>query len=55
MTIDIAGLDPARIVFATSPLVEPGVAPHALSEPGHHPGVHGWTTATATGPEGILR
>lgn len=51
MTIGIAGLDPARIVFETSPLVELGVALHALSEPGHHPGVHGWATATATALE----
>lgn len=51
VTIDIAGLDPARIVFATSPLVELGVALHALSEPGHHPGLHGWATATTTALE----
>ncbi|MEW1893053.1 MULTISPECIES: DUF5937 family protein [unclassified Streptomyces] len=51
VTIGIAGLDPERIVFRTSPLVELGVALHALSEPGHHPGLHGWTTATATALE----
>ncbi|MFJ7631079.1 DUF5937 family protein [Streptomyces sp. NPDC097595] len=51
VTIGIAGLDPDRIVFRTSPLVELGVALHALSEPGHHPGLHGWTTATATALE----
>lgn len=47
MTIDIAGLPADRIVFETSPLAELGVALHALSEPGHHPGLHGWTTATS--------
>lgn len=49
MTIDIAGLAPERIVFEISPLAELGVALHALAEPGHHPGVHGWATATAAG------
>ncbi|WP_411083965.1 DUF5937 family protein [Streptomyces sp. cmx-18-6] len=51
MDIDITGLPPERIVFATSPLLELGVALHALSEPGHHPGVHGWVTATAAALE----
>ncbi len=51
MHIDIAGLTPDRVEFATSPLAELGVALHALSEPGHHPGVHGWATATAAGLE----
>ncbi|WP_407550803.1 DUF5937 family protein [Streptomyces sp. Pv4-95] len=45
--IDITGLPPERIVFAPSPLAELGAALHALSEPGHHPGLHGWVTATA--------
>ena len=40
-----------RIVFDISPLAELGVALHALSEPGHHPGLHGWATATAAGPQ----
>ncbi|MFH8571777.1 DUF5937 family protein [Streptomyces sp. NPDC017993] len=44
--IDITGLPPERIVFAPSPLGELGAALHALSEPGHHPGLHGWVTAT---------
>ncbi|WP_310728354.1 DUF5937 family protein [Streptomyces sp. N2A] len=44
--IDITGLPPERIVFAPSPLAELGAALHALSEPGHHPGLHGWVTAT---------
>ncbi|WP_445402075.1 DUF5937 family protein [Streptomyces sp. LE64] len=45
--IDIAGLPPERIVFEPSPLAELGMALHALAEPGHHPGLHGWATATA--------
>ncbi|MFG3285996.1 DUF5937 family protein [Streptomyces sp. NPDC048111] len=49
MTIDITGLPPERIDFAVSPLAELGLALHALSEPGHHPGLHGWATATAAG------
>lgn len=47
VTIDIAGLPADAIVFETSPLAELGTALHALSEPGHHPGLHGWVTATA--------
>lgn len=47
VSIDITGLPPERIVFEISPLAELGVALHALSEPGHHPGLHGWATATA--------
>ncbi|MET7618470.1 DUF5937 family protein [Streptomyces sp. NPDC005408] len=49
MSIDIAGLAPERIVFEISPLAELGVALHALAEPAHHPGLHGWATATAAG------
>ncbi|MGW2178563.1 DUF5937 family protein [Streptomyces sp. NPDC001732] len=51
MHIDIAGLAPEHIVFQTSPLAELGLALHALSEPGHHPGLHGWATATASALE----
>ncbi|MER5632710.1 DUF5937 family protein [Streptomyces nitrosporeus] len=51
MHIDIAGLPPERIVFGTSPLAELGLALHALSEPGHHPGLHGWVTATSASLE----
>ncbi|MFD9816159.1 DUF5937 family protein [Streptomyces sp. NPDC059080] len=47
--IDITGLPPERIVFSPSPLAELGAALHALSEPGHHPGLHGWVTATSSG------
>ncbi|MER6103087.1 DUF5937 family protein [Streptomyces sp. NPDC001832] len=51
MHIDIAGLAPERIIFEPSPLAELGLALHALSEPGHHPGLHGWATATASALE----
>ncbi|MYU09935.1 metalloregulator ArsR/SmtB family transcription factor [Streptomyces sp. SID8361] len=47
--IDIAGLPSERIVFSPSPLAELGAALHVLSEPAHHPGLHGWATATASG------
>lgn len=45
MSIDIAGLRPERIAVVPSPLAELGMALHALSEPGHHPGLQGWATA----------
>ncbi|MEU8678928.1 DUF5937 family protein [Streptomyces sp. NPDC048560] len=54
MNIDIAGLPAEAIVFETSPLAELGLALHALSEPGHHPGLHGWATATAASLEPAL-
>lgn len=47
VTIDITGLPSERIVFDLSPLAELGSALHALAEPEHHPGLHGWVTATA--------
>ncbi|ARZ65755.1 ArsR family transcriptional regulator [Streptomyces albireticuli] len=47
VSIDIAGLPPERIVFETSPLAELNLALHALAEPGHHPGLRGWASATA--------
>lgn len=40
--IDIAGLRPERVAVVPSPLAELGMALHALSEPGHHPGLRGW-------------
>ncbi|MFC4515506.1 DUF5937 family protein [Streptomyces ehimensis] len=49
VTIDIAGLPSERLVFRASPLAELCTALHALAEPGHHPGLHGWTTATNAG------
>ncbi|MEV0254090.1 DUF5937 family protein [Streptomyces sp. NPDC050732] len=47
--IDISGLPTERIVFGPSPLAELGAALHVLSEPAHHPGLHGWATTTAAG------
>ncbi|MER6911064.1 DUF5937 family protein [Streptomyces sp. NPDC000594] len=49
VTIDISGLPQERIVFEISPLAELGMALHALAEPGHHPALHGWATATSAG------
>ncbi|MFI0261999.1 DUF5937 family protein [Streptomyces sp. NPDC017056] len=46
--IDVAGLPAERVVFSPSPLAELGTALHALAEPAHHPGLHGWTTATTS-------
>ncbi|MEU0738563.1 DUF5937 family protein [Streptomyces sp. NPDC006134] len=43
--IDITGLPPERICVVPSPLAELGMALHALSEPGHHPGLQGWATS----------
>ncbi|GAA3801916.1 DUF5937 family protein [Streptomyces coacervatus] len=42
--IDIAGLRRERVAVVPSPLAELGMALHALSEPGHHPGLQGWVT-----------
>ncbi len=42
--IDITGLRPERVAVVPSPLAELGMALHALSEPGHHPGLQGWAT-----------
>jgi DNA-binding transcriptional ArsR family regulator len=42
--IDITKLRPDRIAVVPSPLAELGMALHALSEPGHHPGLQGWVT-----------
>jgi DNA-binding transcriptional ArsR family regulator len=47
--IDITGLPPERLVFSPSPLAELSSALHVLAEPGHHPALHGWATATAAG------
>lgn len=49
LLIDVTGLPPERVVFAASPLAELGHALHALREPRHHPGLHGWVTATLAG------
>jgi DNA-binding transcriptional ArsR family regulator len=42
--IDITGLRQERVAVVPSPLAELGMALHALSEPGHHPGLQGWVT-----------
>ena len=42
--IDITGLRPERVAVVPSPLGELCMALHALSEPGHHPGLQGWVT-----------
>ncbi|MFI9648725.1 DUF5937 family protein [Streptomyces sp. NPDC052040] len=47
--IDITGLRRERIAVVASPLAELGMALHALSEPGHHPGLRGWTTGVTCG------
>nr|WP_244502638.1 DUF5937 family protein [Streptomyces oceani] len=49
MDIEVRGLPAERYVFRTSPLAELGYALHVLAEPGHHPGLHGWATATSSG------
>ncbi|MGV9880811.1 DUF5937 family protein [Streptomyces sp. NPDC003006] len=48
VSIDISGLPHERIHVVPSPLAELGMALHALSEPGHHPGLQGWVTAVST-------
>ncbi|MYR45400.1 DUF5937 family protein [Streptomyces sp. SID5910] len=45
--IDITGLRPERVAVVPSPLAELCMALHALSEPGHHPGLQGWVTGVA--------
>ncbi|MEW1779601.1 DUF5937 family protein [Streptomyces sp. NPDC086777] len=45
--IDIPGLRPESVAVVPSPLAELGMALHALSEPGHHPGLQGWATGVA--------
>ena len=44
MHIDITGLRKEQVTFVPSPLAELGMALHALSESGHHPGLQGWAT-----------
>jgi DNA-binding transcriptional ArsR family regulator len=48
VTIDITGLPLERVSVVPSPLAELGMALHALSEPGHHPGLQGWATAVSS-------
>ncbi|MFD4572948.1 DUF5937 family protein [Streptomyces sp. NPDC058417] len=49
VSIDIAGLRPERVAIVPSPLAELGMALHALSEPGHHPGLRGWAAGVTAG------
>ncbi|GAA3832413.1 DUF5937 family protein [Streptomyces chiangmaiensis] len=52
--IDITGLRPEKIAVVPSPLAELGMALHALSEPGHHPGLQGWATTVTAGLDSHL-
>ncbi|MFI6039363.1 DUF5937 family protein [Streptomyces sp. NPDC051315] len=45
VSIDVTGLRPEGVAIVPSPLAELGMALHALSEPGHHPGLQGWVTS----------
>ncbi|MEU9313361.1 DUF5937 family protein [Streptomyces sp. NPDC048256] len=54
LSIDIAGLRPERVAVVPSPLAELGMALHALSEPGHHPGLQGWVTGVTAGLDSHL-
>ncbi|MFF1452853.1 DUF5937 family protein [Streptomyces sp. NPDC058274] len=47
--IDITRLRRERVAVVPSPLAELGMALHALSEPGHHPGLQGWATTVTAG------
>ncbi|MHC5908261.1 DUF5937 family protein [Streptomyces sp. S6] len=49
VSIDIAGVRPEQVAFVPSPLAELGMALHALSEPGHHPGIREWTGSVLPG------
>ncbi|HEY8978422.1 MAG TPA: DUF5937 family protein [Streptomyces sp.] len=49
VSIDIAGVRPEQVAFVPSPLAELGMALHALSEPGHHPAIQGWTSSVLAG------
>ncbi|MEV5463693.1 DUF5937 family protein, partial [Streptomyces cellulosae] len=48
VTIDIVNLQPEQVLFAPSPLSELAEMLHVMSAPGHHPGLQGWATATAS-------
>ncbi|POX41457.1 transcriptional regulator [Streptomyces sp. Ru73] len=54
VTIDITGLTADQVLFAPSPLSELAEMLHVMAEPGHHPGLASWATATASGlPPGL--
>ncbi|MFD8705973.1 DUF5937 family protein [Kitasatospora sp. NPDC059648] len=46
VTIDITGLSEERLLFSPSPLAELNAMLHVLSEPAHHPALHGWAAST---------
>ncbi|MGP4049205.1 DUF5937 family protein [Streptomyces sp. 2A115] len=46
--IDISGLRQERVAVVPSPLAELGMALHALTEPGHHPGLRSWATGVTS-------
>lgn len=54
MRIDITGLRQEQVAVVPSPLAELGMALHALSEPGHHPGLQGWATSVSCGLDAHL-
>jgi DNA-binding transcriptional ArsR family regulator len=47
ISIDVTSVAQERFLFAPSPLAELTSMLHALSEPGHHPELHGWIAATS--------
>ncbi|NBE80966.1 DUF5937 family protein [Micromonospora rubida] len=47
ISIDITSVAQERFLVAPSPLAELTSMLHALSEPGHHPALHGWIAATS--------
>jgi DNA-binding transcriptional ArsR family regulator len=49
VSIEVTGLRRERVAFVPSPLAELGMALHALSEPGHHPGLQAWATTVTAG------
>lgn len=49
VSIDVAELRPEQVTFVPSPLAELCMALHALSEPGHHPGLQGWAAGVMAG------
>jgi DNA-binding transcriptional ArsR family regulator len=46
LSVDVTGLAEADVVFAPSPLAELAAMLHAVCEPGHHPELRDWVTAT---------
>lgn len=46
VTIDVTGIPDEAYAFAPSPLAELTAMLHAITEPEHHPALHGWIAAT---------